>query len=328
MTEAVTAPVPAADVAGTGAARPGRRGKRGPGPARSRRRFGRESWIGLAFVLPLVALFLVFSLYPFARTIQLSLTDWDGLSPSFDYTGFANYFQALHDRIWWASMWHGLLFAVVALTLMQGVAMALALGVNLRSRGQAIYRTLFYLPPVLSGVVVALIWKWIYQPYGGPLDDLLDAVGLDSLARPWLGDSHTALWAVSAASIWQGVGNAFLLFLAARQGVPEELYEAAVVDGAGPRQRFRHITLPAMTPAIGLVSVLTLLGAMQIFNLVLAMTNGGPGYATEVPVLHIYRSAFGLSQFGYASALSVIFGVLLFTVSAVALGLTRRERRL
>ncbi|MFG3690245.1 carbohydrate ABC transporter permease [Micromonospora sp. NPDC047740] len=297
----------------------------GSSPARRWRRT-RDWAVAYAFVAPLVVLFLVFSLYPFLRTLQLSFTDWDGLSASFGYVGLDNYVQSLRDRVWWSSLWHGLLFAVVALTLMQGLSLLLALGVNRRRRSAAFYRTAFYLPPVLSGIVVALVWRWIYQPYGGPLAELFTALGIESLARPWLAESGTALWAVSIASVWQGVGNAFLLFLAALQSIPEELNEAAAVDGANPWQRFRAVTLPWLTPTIGMVSVLTLLGAMQIFNLVLAMTGGGPGYATEVPVLHIYRAAFEFSQFGYATALSVVLGIILLAVSALAMRVSRRDR--
>lgn len=284
-----------------------------------------ERWLGLAMVAPVVALLAVFGLYPFARTIQLSVTDWDGLSSTFGYVGAQNYVQAFHDEVWWKSIQNGLLFAVVALTVMQGIGLLLALGADQKIRGQAVYRVLFYLPPVLSAIVVALVWKWLYQPYGGPINELLGALGLSHLERPWLGDGSTALWAVSIASVWQGVGTPFLLFLAALQNVPDELCDAARVDGANRWQLFRNVTFPSILPTIGLVSVLTFLGAMQIFNMVLAMTNGGPGYATEVPVLHIFRAAFELNQFGYATALAVLFGFMLFMVSLLTLRLTKRE---
>ena len=284
-----------------------------------------EHWLGLAMVAPIIALLVVFGLYPFARTIQLSVTDWDGLSSTFGYVGAQNYVQAFHDDVWWKSIQNGLLFAVIALTVMQGIGLLLALGADQKIRGQGVYRVLFYLPPVLSAIVVALVWKWLYQPYGGPINELLGALGLSHLERPWLGDGSTALWAVSIASVWQGVGTPFLLFLAALQNVPDELCDAARVDGANRWQLFRNVTFPSILPTIGLVSVLTFLGAMQIFNMVLAMTNGGPGYATEVPVLHIFRAAFQLNQFGYATALAVLFGFMLFLVSLLTLRLTKRE---
>jgi len=282
-------------------------------------------WLGIAMVAPTIALLVVFGLYPFMRTVQISFTDWDGLSSTFHYIGVGNYLQALHDNIWWLSMEHGLMFAVVALTLMQGIGLLLALGVDQKIHGQSVYRVLFYLPPVLSGIVVAIVWKWLYQPYGGPINELLQAVGLSHLQHAWLGDGSTALWAVSLATVWEGVGTPFLLFLAALQNVSEDLCDAARVDGTNRWQLFRNVTFPSILPTIGLVSVLTFLGAMQMFSGVLAMTNGGPGYATEVPVLHIYRAAFGLSQFGYATALAVSFGFLLFLFSLLTLRLTKRQ---
>lgn len=313
-------PTPDSGTAHAGLPKPDRRHRSRRGRSRTQ-----ENWLGLAMVAPIIALLAVFGLYPFARTIQLSLTNWDGLSSTFKFIGAQNYLQAFHDGVWWQSMGHGLIFAAVALTVMQGIGLLLALGADQKIHGQSIYRVLFYLPPVLSGIVVAIVWKWLYQPYGGPINELLQAVGLSQWQHPWLGDGATALWAVSLASVWQGVGTPFLLFLAALQNVPEELCDAARVDGANRWQLFRNVTFPSILPTIGLVSVLTFLGAMQMFNMVLAMTNGGPGYATEVPVLHIFRAAFELGQFGYATALAVLFGFMLFLVSLFTLRLTKRQ---
>ena len=279
------------------------------------------------FILPTLALFAVFSVYPFARTVQLSFTDWDGLSSAFRGVGLTNYLAAFRDTIWWQSIGNGLLLAVVALTLMQGLGLLLAIAVDRKISGQSIYRTLFYIPPILSGIVVATIWKWLYEPNNGVINSTLENIGLGGLAHPWLGSPATALLAISLVSIWQGVGYPFLLFLAGLQGISNDIYEAARMDGATGSQIFRMITLPLLRPVIGIVSVLTFLGAMQTFNLVVAMTGGGPGYATEVPILHIYRAAFGGSpDFGYASALSIIFGLLLFGVSMISLYMTRRSR--
>jgi len=297
-------------------------------PARSgrrRRRWGRpEEWgTGLVLVTPVVLLFALFSAYPFGRTVLLSFTDWSGLTPTFNWVGFRNYLTAFTDGLWWDSVGHSVILAALALTVMNGISLGLALALDRNIGGQTFYRTVFYLPPVLSGIVVAIIWKWIFQPYGGPLNEALGAVGLEGHA--WLADNRTALLAVSVASMWQGVGMPFLLFLAALQAIPSDLYEAARVDGASGWQTFRKITLPLLKPILGVVSIMTFLGAMELFNLVMAMTGGGPGYATEVPVLHIYRAAFDHSQFGYASALSLVFCVLMLIVAAFGLRLTRRE---
>lgn len=297
------------------------------GPKRFSRQRRAEMLTAYFFILPTLVLFAVFSVYPFARTVQLSFTDWDGLSSTFRGVGLTNYLAAFRDTVWWQSIGNGLLLAVVALTLMQGLGLLLAIAVDRKISGQSIYRTLFYIPPILSGIVVATIWKWLYEPNNGVINSTLENIGLGGLAHPWLGSPATALWAISLVSIWQGVGYPFLLFLAGLQGISSDIYEAARMDGATGSQIFRMITLPLLRPVIGIVSVLTFLGAMQTFNLVVAMTGGGPGYATEVPILHIYRAAFGGSpDFGYASALSIVFGLLLFGVSMISLYMTRRSR--
>src|SRR5207302_11390601 len=191
--------------------------------------------------------------------------------------------------------------------------------------GQSIYRIVFYIPTILSGVVVAVIWKWILQPSGGPLNEVLNRVGLGSLQHAWLASSTTAIWSVAVASMWTGLGYPFLFYLAGLQNVPAEQVEAARIDGAGGWHVFRDITLPSIRHVITLVNILTILGGMQIFNVVLTMTNGGPSYATEVPVLHIYREAFTFLHFGYATALSVLFGLLLLIVSIAQFVLTQRK---
>lgn len=280
------------------------------------------------FILPTLVLFAVFSVYPFARTLELSFTNWNGLASSFDTVGLSNYLAVFRDNVWWASIRNGLLLAAVALILMQGLGLLLAVAVDRKIKGQALYRTLFYIPPILSGIAVAIVWKWLYEPNNGVINTTLENIGLGDLAHPWLADPNTALWAISIVSVWQGVGYPFLLFLAGLQGIPGEMYEAARMDGASGSQIFRRITLPLLRPVMGIVSVLTFLGAMQTFNLVIAMTKGGPGYATEVPILHIFRAAFGPApDFGYASALSVVFGLMLFGVSMVSLYLSRRSER-
>lgn len=289
------------------------------------RRNREETLMGYLLILPAFILFLIFGVYPFYRTILFSFTNWNGISSTFTSVGLLNYQDAFTiDDLWWKAMQNGVFFAITALIFMNGIALALAVAVDQKIRGQSIYRSIFYIPTILSGVVVAIIWKWLYQPIGGPINQLLTSFGLGSLATAWLADSNTVLWAVAIASMWMGIGAPFLLFLAGLQSVPIELYEAGRLDGGNGRQLFWHITLPFLIPIATILSVLTILGAMQIFNLVLAMTNGGPGSATEVPVLHIYREAFKYAKFGYASALSMIFGILLFTLSIIQLWLSRK----
>ena len=284
-----------------------------------------DGLLGAAFVVPSFALFLLFTIYPLFRTVTLSFTDWDGISPHPHNVGFRNYTTAMHDHLWWVSLGHGLFFVVTALIFMNGAGLSLAIAVDRVRSGQGVYRVVFYIPTILSGIVVAVMWKWILQPNGGPLNEVMKLVGLGSLQHPWLASSATAIWAVAAASMWTGLGYPFLFYLAGLQNVPAELVEAARIDGAGGWHVFRDITLPSIRHVITLVNILTILGGMQIFNVVLAMTNGGPSYATEVPVLHIYREAFTFLHFGYATALSVMFGAMLLVVSIVQFVVTHRK---
>lgn len=293
---------------------------------RKRRRWGSpEEWgSGLIMVAPVVLLFATFSVYPLARTVMLSFTDWSGLSSTFNWIGFENYGAVFGDGVWWQSLGHSVILAVLALTIMNGISLGLAIALDRPLRGQMVYRTIFYLPPILSGIVVAIIWKWFYQPDGGPLNRIIELLGGEGHA--WLADDRTALLAISVASMWQGVGMPFLLFLAALHAIPTELYEAMAVDGARGWRVFWHLTLPMLRPILGVVSVMTFLGAFELFSLVLAMTGGGPGYATEVPILHIFRAAFDNTRFGYASALSVVFGILMLIMAGIGLRITRRGK--
>jgi raffinose/stachyose/melibiose transport system permease protein len=295
--------------------------------ATRRRLFGRhgDGVLGLAFVIPSFFLFLLFTVYPLYRTVTLSFTNWDGVSPHAQNVGLKNYRDAMHDHLWWVSMYHGLFFVVTALIFMNGSGLLLAIAVDRVRRGQGAYRIVFYIPTILSGVVVAVIWKWILQPSGGPLNEVLHSLGLDSLQQPWLASSTTAIWSVAVASMWTGLGYPFLFYLAGLQNVPAEQVEAARIDGARGWNVFKDVTLPSIRHVITLVNILTILGGMQIFNVVITMTNGGPSYATEVPLLHIYREAFTYLHFGYATALSVIFGLMLLVVSIVQFVVTHRK---
>lgn len=281
-------------------------------------------YVNLVYVLPAVALFAVFSLFPIVRTAQYSFTDANGVNPNFHYVGLANYMSAIADAEWWRSVGNGAIFALLSLVFMNTIALLLSIGVNSGIRGSKVYRVVFYIPPILSGIVVGYVWKWMYDSKG-ILNTLLQAVGLSGYTHAWIGETATALGAVAVSSMWQGVGGSFILFLAGLQGIPKELYEAADIDGANRWAKLRYVTVPSLRRVYTLVNILTILGALGIFNQVYAMTMGGPGYATEVPALRIYREAFTNSNFGMSSAFSIVFGVMLFMLSLVQLRLSRNK---
>ncbi len=268
------------------------------------------------FVLPAIILFAVFSIYPFLKVFQLSVYEWDGISSMMRFVGLANFWDIFrHNGVWWTSVWNAIYITLLALTFQNILALLLALACDKGIRGGHVYRVIFYLPPVLSGIVVGLIWSWIYDGNYGLLNHWLKAIGLDSLTRSWLSDPKTALTSVAVIHMWKGFGWGFVILLAGLQNIPRELYEAARVDGASGWQVFKEVTVPMMIPVFILVAILTVLGTMQIFDIIISTTGGGPGYHTEVPVTRILSTMTGTSQFGYACAEGIMFGILLLLVS-------------
>ncbi len=277
------------------------------------------------FILPTILFFGAFSLYPILRTIQLSLFKWDGMSPVKQWVGFRN-FQIIFsaDPNWWTAMGNAAKFAILGVVVMQSFSLLLAFLVVRGVKAEPFYKVVFYIPTILSAMVVGYIWKWIYDPSGGVLNFVFKSIGLSGLNRAWLSDPYVSLYAVSLASMWAGFGYSFLLFLAALKGISNDILEAAKVDGAGGRQTFWLIIIPLLRPVLTVVTILTTLGAMQLFPLVVAMTNGGPGFSTQVPVMTIFNECFQNHNYGYASALSVIFGLTLLIISMAQIELAKR----
>lgn len=216
---------------------------------------------------------------------------------------------------------------LIALTLQNALALGLAWACDRDIKGGNFYRVIFYLPPVLSEIVVGLVWRWIYDGHYGLLNYWLQNVGLGHLVRDWLSDPKTALTCVAAIHCWKGFGWGFLIFLAGLQTIPRQLYEAARVDGANSWQIFKRVTAPLMVPVFILVSILTILGTMQVFVLILSMTGGGPAYHTEVPVTRILTSMIESLRFGYACSQGIMFGAILLAVSFIQIRLSRYIRQ-
>jgi raffinose/stachyose/melibiose transport system permease protein len=284
----------------------------------------RDTFTTYLFVLPAIALFSLFSLIPFFKVFQLSVYEWDGISTVMKFVGFGNFATAMfHDASWWISMRNAGVVTLLALTLQNFLALVLALIVDREIEGKNFYRVVFYLPPVLSGIVVGLVWNWIFDGSHGLLNHALAGMGLGEWSRAWLADPNTALYAVAVIHMWKGFGWGFVILLAGLQAIPRELNEAARVDGAGEWIIFSKITVPLMLPVFFLVSILTILGTMQIFDIIVSTTNGGPGYHTEVPITRILAAMVGSSRFGYACSLGILFGLILLAVSMVQMRLSK-----
>jgi raffinose/stachyose/melibiose transport system permease protein len=285
----------------------------------------RDQLTNALFVVPAVLLFSTFSLYPFFKVFQLSLFDWDGISTTLKFVGIRNYLEIFaHDRAYWISFKNAAYITLLALTVQNALALALAWAVDRNIRGGNIYRVIFYLPPILSGIVVGFIWNWIFDGNYGLLNHALAKIGLESWGRAWLADPNTALLGVGIIHMWKGFGWGFIILLAGLQNIPRELYESAKVDGASEGTIFWRITVPMMVPVFVLVSILTILGTMQIFDLIVSTTQGGPGYNTEVPMTRLVAVMLGAGRLGYACAMGVIFGLLLLFLSLVQMKLGKR----
>lgn len=279
------------------------------------------------FVIPAVLIFSIFYIYPFYKVFTLSLCQWDGIAKfnfARDFIGLRNFKELIfQDTVWWRAMKQAGYITLIALTFQNALALALALACDRDIKGGNIYRVIFYLPPVLSEVVVGLVWRWIYDGNYGLLNYWLTGLGWSHLTTDWLSNPRTALICVAIIHCWKGFGWGFIIFLAGLQTIPRQLYEAARVDGANSWQIFKKVTMPLMIPVFILVSILTILGTMQVFVLILSMTGGGPGYHTEVPVTRILASMIGSSRFGYACSQGIVFGAILLAVSFIQIRMSK-----
>lgn len=273
------------------------------------------------FVLPAVVIFSVFYVYPFFNIFNLSFYEWNGISLGRQFVGLANFKELMTDATWWAAMGNAAYITLIALTFQNALAFALALACDRDIRAKRFYQVVFFIPPVLSGVVVGLVWRWILnsgmqdgEPTG-LLNYFLHFVGLDQLIRHWLADPKTALTCIAVVHSWQGFGWGFVILLAGLQTIDRQLYEAARVDGAGAWQSFLNVTVPMLLPVIMVVVILTILGSMQAFILILSMVGQGLVYHTEVPVTRILTSMTVTQRYGYACAEGVCFAVMLMVVS-------------
>ncbi len=284
------------------------------------------------FVLPAVLIFSVFYIIPFIYVFKLGFYDWDGIVPlgMAQFVGINNFKEILlQDRSWWQSMFNATWITVIALTLQNAFAFMLALACDREIRMKNFYRVIFFIPPVLSEIVVGMVWRFIINDVEGAnmINRMLTGIGLPNLVHSWLNDPNTALTTVALVHCWKGFGWGFLIFLAGLQTIPRELYEAARVDGANAWQSFKNVTIPLMVPVIVLVAILTVLGTMQIFVLIIGLVGGEFAGHTSVPVLRILASMRGSSRFGYACAQGISFGVILVAISFIQYRFSKKARQ-
>ncbi len=269
-----------------------------PAPKR-RGRVEPATWILLS---PWILSLLAFGLYPFGFSFVLSFFDYSPLNPAAaTFLGLANYAEALRDPLFWTALKNTLIFVFGTIPFTTALALGLALALQRAFRGRSFFRAAFFLPTVVSIVVISLVWKGLYAP-GGPLTSLVHALGLT--APRWLLDEHAALPSIMAMDVWAASGYYMVIFLAGLQSIPEELYEAAELEGASPWHSFLHVTLPLLKPTFLFVLVVNSVRSLQIFTEVFVMTGGGPLHSTLTSVFYLYEQAFYKFRLGYASAIA------------------------
>jgi raffinose/stachyose/melibiose transport system permease protein len=313
---AMTAPIDSAPLSATRAKR------RRVAPAR---RLGRMSGPkALAFLLPALALYSVFVLYPIVQSMRYSMFDWNGLEPLDNFVGLDNFRRAFHDDVFRGALKHNLIIVILSLVLQLPFALGVAVLVNQKLRGRRWMRTLFFAPYVLSEVVTGVVWRQIFRP-DGLLDQSLRGIGAGHFVHEWLADPGVVLYSLFFVISWKYFGFHMVLMLAGLQQIPPELGEAAAIDGAGPWQRFRYVTLPLLGPTLRVSIFLSMIGALQLFDLVWVTTRGGPVNSSSTMATHLYDQ-FRKGLFGYASAISVIiFGVSLALALAYQRFVLRRD---
>ncbi|QNH40737.1 carbohydrate ABC transporter permease [Bacillus sp. PAMC26543] len=266
------------------------------------------------FLLPALV-FLLFVYIPIFENVFLSLFQWSSFSPEKTFIGLKNYVELFRDPVFYQALTNNVLYAVISIVcqVFGGLILAAVLEDKLVRKWSPFFRTVFFLPVVISMTVIALLFDFIYNPETGLLNQLLQAIGLDQLTRAWLGEDSTAMLSVIFVSQWQSVGYIAMLYIVSIQKIPDELYEAARLDGAGKIQQFFHVTIPQTKEMSFVAVVMTLTGAFTVFNEPYILTGGGPGNASEVLSTFLYKSAFTKDMMGYASAIATI--VLLITLA-------------
>lgn len=290
--------------------------------------------IGYLFIAPALLFFITFVIVPLCIAFYISAFRTNSFMYNMEYVGFANFTRVFNDAIFWKSIVNILLYTVMAVPLIIVVSLLLSMLINSKIKGVKAFRLLYYLPSVTSAVAASVVWLWLMNPSYGLLNRILEGIGLPP--GTFLTHSSTSLISVTIVSVWMGTGGNMIIFLAALQNQPTQLYEAARIDGAGPLTIFFKITIPMILPTMYFILTMTLIGAFQLYDQVFVLTDGGPANSTITPVYLIWSNSFGgtsVNQAGYATAQSIVLFliIMIVTVGVRALDVdptaSRRERR-
>jgi raffinose/stachyose/melibiose transport system permease protein len=279
---------------------------------RKRTRF-RQRYALWYFLLPAACIYIFIILVPSARSIELGFTNWNGVSPTAKFIGLTNFINIFRSPVAIGSIIHTATYAISITVIQNFIGLLLALGLQSKVKSRNILRALFFAPVLIMPVAAGFLWQYLLGPYG-PVNATLNAMGLHSLTRDWLGDPVTALGAVIVVVVWQFSGYSMVIFLAGLEGIPQDILDAASVDGASAFKSFWHIKRRLLAPAFAVSITLSMVGSLKIFDQVWALTQGGPANATQSVSTLIYQNGFEFNMFGYSVALAVILAIVVAAV--------------
>ncbi|MBE1440590.1 carbohydrate ABC transporter permease [Paenibacillus sp. OAS669] len=287
----------------------------------------KKKWLSYSFwfILPSFLLYTLFVIYPTLNSFNLSFTNWDGVSSEIHYIGLDNFKEMFSSDRFYNALKNTLILSVSLVVLENAAALLLAMLVDQVRWFKNLFRSIFYFPVLLSGIVMGFVWAIIFNYNFGVVSQLLDKIGLGALKIDWLGNPDFAMIAIVITTVWKGSGYYMIIYLAGLQGIPAELHEAAAIDGAGRWQQFRHITFPLLAGAMTVSVMLSMIGALKIFDQIAVMTDGGPGFATETLTYIVYKVGFGELRQGYGTALSLVLFILILLVSLIQIKLLRKR---
>ncbi|MDA1361458.1 sugar ABC transporter permease [Glycomyces luteolus] len=288
-----------------------------PAPGR-RRRFDRQRVAMLLFIAPAAILYALMMIVPSLQSIQLSLTNWDGISPTFEYVGLRNYEDILTADRFWNAVRNTLVLGLGSALIVNLIALAVAMMLDKLHHAQGFFRTIVYLPALVSGFIAATIWKYVLNFNFGAVNATLKSLGLDAQTRDWLGDHDIVIGVLLFIICFTLGGNTTLIYLANLQSVPQELVEAARIDGASRAQVFRYVTWPMLAGAVTVNMTLMMIAGWTIFDQVMVLTLGGPGFVSETMAFFIYKVGFGEYRAGYGSAAAVVLFIVVMATTVIA----------
>lgn len=278
------------------------------------------------FVIPALILFVIFWIVPVLQLFYYSVTNFNGINSDYDYVGFKNYLTLLKDGSMINAIKNTLIYAVVVVVLNNLLGLVIAMALNVKLKGKALFRTVSYIPALFSAIVVGFIWSYVYMPDSGMIASVMKAVRLDGSSFNVLGNYKTALYAIAMVEVWKGFGSTMIIYLAGLQTVDDSLLEAGKIDGCSEWQLIRKIKLPLISATVTINVILAVIGGLKAFDYSFIMTNGGPGKSTNTLMFSIYRIAFNDQMMGKASAFSVAaFAVIILITVFMLFYMNKRE---